>query len=118
MTFVQQSRVFPRSLWRPALFFFALSQFLFAFAPLAEGRSGESAKAHVESGGTQSHHAHNGEDCAACTARTILSGALPISVAGLQLFPVIATESFDDPEIEGSQSVAAARPRAPPVRQA
>jgi len=79
MTFVPQSRVLPRSLWRPALFFFAVAQFLLAFAPLLEGRQGPDARAHVEEAGTTLHHAHNDADCAACIARGLLASADPAS---------------------------------------
>jgi hypothetical protein len=37
-------------------------------APAAEARASRSAPAHVESGGTHQHHAHNPADCAACIA--------------------------------------------------
>lgn len=37
-------------------------------APAAEARASQSAPAHVESGGTHRHHAHNPADCAACIA--------------------------------------------------
>jgi hypothetical protein len=75
MTFVPQSRVLPRALWRPAIFFFAVAQFLLAFAPLLEGRQGPDARAHVEEAGTTLHHAHNDADCAACIARGLLASA-------------------------------------------
>lgn len=79
MTFVPQSRVLPRALWRPAIFFFAVAQFLLAFAPLLEGRQGPDARAHVEEAGTTLHHAHNDAECAACIARGLLASADPES---------------------------------------
>ena len=69
MTFVRTSKILPRALWRPAIFFFAVAQFVLAFAPLIEGRFGPDARAHVEQDGTNVHHAHNDADCAACTGR-------------------------------------------------
>lgn len=77
MTFVPQSRVLPKVLWRPALFFFTVAQLLLAFAPLIEGRQGPDARAHVEEAGTTLHHAHNDADCAACMARGLLASAEP-----------------------------------------
>lgn len=77
MTFVPQSRVLPKVLWRPALFFFTVAQLLLAFAPLLEGRQGPDARAHVEEAGTTLHHAHNDADCAACIARGLLASADP-----------------------------------------
>lgn len=75
MTFVPQSRLLPRALWRPAIFFFAVAQIFLAFAPLLEGGQGPDARAHVEAAGVTLHHAHNDADCAACTARHLLAGA-------------------------------------------
>ena len=77
MTFVPQSRILPRSLWRPAILFFAIAQVLLAFSPILEGNQGKSSRAHVEEAGTTLHHAHNEADCAACAARGLLSSADP-----------------------------------------
>ena len=77
MTFVPHSRLLPRALWRPAIFFFAVAQIFLSFAPLLEGRMGPDARAHVEGGGTTLHHAHNDADCAACIARGLLSSCDP-----------------------------------------
>jgi hypothetical protein len=75
MTFVPQSRLLPSTLWRPAIFFFAVAQIFLSFAPLIEGRQGPDAGAHVEAAGVTLHHAHNDADCAACTARHLLAGS-------------------------------------------
>lgn len=75
MTFVPHSRVLPRALWRPAIFFFAVAQIFLSFAPLIEGRQGPDARAHVEESGTTIHHAHNEAACAACAARGLLGSA-------------------------------------------
>jgi hypothetical protein len=74
MTFVPHSRILPRALWRPALFFFAVAQICLSFAPLFEP-DGPNARAHVEEAGTTLHHAHNEADCAACAARGLLANA-------------------------------------------
>ena len=115
MMFVAQSRILPRALWRPALFFFAVSQFLLAFAPLLEGRQGPDARAHVEEAGTTLHHAHNDADCAACIARGLLALADPRSAEA----PFFSTSpSFG---IDGAAPVVESawadhtRSRAPPV---
>lgn len=71
------SRMLPRALWRPAILFFVVSQFVLAFAPLMEGRFGPDARAHVEEAGTNIHHAHNDAACAACTARDLMAAAEP-----------------------------------------
>lgn len=76
MTFVPQSRILPRVLWRPALFFFAVAQLLLAFSPLLESRRPDS-RAHVEEAGTTLHHAHNDAGCSACTARGLLASSEP-----------------------------------------
>jgi hypothetical protein len=115
MTFVPHSRILPRALWRPALFFFAVAQFLLAFAPLLEGRQGPDARAHVEEAGTTLHHAHNDSDCAACIARGLLASADPQSAEA----PLFSTSPSIDIDA-ASRSVKSAwanhaRSRAPPV---
>jgi hypothetical protein len=77
MIFVPQSRILPRALWRPALFFFAVAQLFLSFAPLLEARDGPDARAHVELAGTRIHHAHDEASCAACVARGLLASANP-----------------------------------------
>lgn len=74
MIFVPQSRVLPRVLWRPAMFFFAVAQLLLAFSPLLERKDPDS-RAHVEEAGTTLHHAHSDADCSACTARGLLASS-------------------------------------------
>ncbi len=113
MTFVPHSRVLPRSLWRPALFLFAVAQMLLAFAPLLEGRT-PLAQAHAEEAGTTLHHAHNEADCTACFARSLLASAVPGSQArpsfsrlALQHVPATA------PWLESAWSLHS-RSRAPP----
>ncbi|MEO5589413.1 MAG: hypothetical protein ABIS03_07485 [Gemmatimonadaceae bacterium] len=66
----------PRSLWRPAIFLFAVAQLLLAFSPLLEPQS-SGARAHAEEAGTTLHHAHNEAECAACSARSLLATSEP-----------------------------------------
>jgi len=115
MTFVPQSRLLPRALWRPAIFFFAVAQIFLSFAPLLEGRQGPDARAHVEEAGTTLHHAHNDANCAACTARGLAASPEP------NAHPTIATTlanssitSTASPMVE-SVWTALTRSRAPPL---
>lgn len=55
----------------------AAAQLFIAGAPLAEGRFGPDASAHVESAGTSVHHAHDDATCAACVSQHLLAGAEP-----------------------------------------
>ncbi len=118
MTFVPQSRVFPRALWRPAIFFFAVAQLFLAFAPLLEGRQGSDAGAHVEEAGTTLHHAHNDADCTACTARGLIAsgepGPHPAIASNLSHAGIVSTASV---AIEAVWT-ALSRSRAPPVLSA
>lgn len=114
MIFVPRSRILPRTLWRPALLFFAVAQMMLALAPIMEGRLGASTSAHVESAGTGLHHAHDDANCTACVARQLLSsseraqrhyGSLDVTLR--QPVPSrIASAS--------SASLTSSRPRAPP----
>ncbi len=114
MTFVPRSRILPRAFWRPAMVFFAVSQMVLAFAPILEGRLGASTRAHVESAGTATHHAHDEANCSACVARQLLSSTeLPARheevLDGTSPQPVPACLPFC-----GSSSPPSTRPRAPP----
>ena len=105
----------PKALWRPAIFFFAVAQFVLAFAPLMEGRFGPDARAHVEQAGTNVHHAHNDADCAACTARGLMAGAEPgvkgvIEARASALDPATPTRSS-----KGQSQSRTTQPRAPPA---
>jgi hypothetical protein len=102
MIFVPQSRLLPRLLWRPALFFFAVAQIFVSFAPLFEVRQGPESRAHIEESGTTLHHAHNDAECAACTARGLLSSSDPETLRTLLKFvsrgsvPAVSLESFEE----------------------
>lgn len=105
----------PRALWRPAIFFFAVAQFVLAFAPLLEGRFGPDARAHTEAAGTNIHHAHNDADCAACTARDLMAAAEPaakgvIFASSTALSPVTLTN-----RAHGQSQSRTTQPRAPPA---
>src|SRR5215217_575179 len=114
MTFVPHSRILPRSLWRPAMFFFAVAQIFLSFAPVLEGRQGPNARAHVEEAGTTLHHAHNETDCAACIARGLLSASHPQSLAADAFFSnASASPRAASMSLSSAWSVLA-RSRAPP----
>jgi hypothetical protein len=118
MTFVPHSRVLPRALWRPAIFFFALAQVFLSFAPLLEGRQGPDARSHVEEAGTTLHHAHNDADCAACAARSLLASTEPGSGAAFDIhFAASSIASTESVTVE-SVWTALSRSRAPPVLSA
>jgi hypothetical protein len=55
----------------------AAAQVFIAAAPLAEGRFGPDARAHIESAGTSLHHAHDDATCAACVSQHLLAAAEP-----------------------------------------
>ena len=55
----------------------AAAQVSLVGAPLAEGRLGPDAVAHVETAGTRLHHAHDEATCAACVSQHLLSGSEP-----------------------------------------
>jgi hypothetical protein len=115
MTFVPYSRLLPRALWRPAIFFFAVAQVFLSFAPLLEAREGPDARAHVEELGTTLHHAHNDADCAACIARGLLSSSDP---EGMSAERVVSTRA-PKPDEASLPLISAwtilARTRAPPL---
>lgn len=118
MTFVPHSRILPRALWRPAIFFFAVAQFLLAFAPLLEGRQGPDARAHIEEAGTTLHHAHNDADCAACAARGLLASAEPESQGNLAFSAAASVVPSTVSHSVESAWTLHSRSRAPPVQSA
>lgn len=116
MTFVPHSRVLPRALWRPAIFFFAVAQIFLAFAPLIDGGQGPNASSHVEEAGTTLHHAHNDADCAACAARSLMASSEPGSEGTHDLLHLGASSiaSTESVSVEPVWT-ALTRSRAPPV---
>lgn len=97
------------------MFIFAVAQIMLAFAPLAEARYGDDARAHVEEAGTTLHHAHNEADCVACIARGLLSTAHPaahdVPALASRVTSLVPTASA---ALESVWS-ALARSRAPPA---
>jgi hypothetical protein len=113
MTFVPNSSILPRSLWRPALFFFAVAQVLLAFAPLVEGQ-GRETQAHIEEAGISLHHAHNEAGCAACVARGLLASS-DFEARRINEPPTIACGVPRSPAVAViSANVSLSRSRAPP----
>jgi hypothetical protein len=115
MTFVPHSRILPRSLWRPALLFFAVAQVFLSFAPLLEGQQGPDARAHVEESGTTLHHAHNDRDCSACVARHLLSTSDPESVASVPVESRKLIARYSASASVSSAATTVVRSRAPPA---
>ncbi len=118
MRLVRHSHVLPSVLWRPALLLFAVAQLFVVIAPLAEGRFGADAKAHVEAAGSSGHHAHNEADCTSCVARSLVGApnrsdnTAPLSLQRVHVQVLERVDSF------GSRAESSSRPRAPPFRQA
>lgn len=113
------SRALPSVLLRPVVCLLVAAQLLLAFAPLIEWQFGADARPHVEAAGTKAHHAHNADDCAACSARALL--ATPNRSDNAVVEPkrgalLVASKRDDNLAefLKGSMS----RPRAPPIRQA
>ena len=113
MTFVPQSRLLPRALWRPAMFFFAVAQIFLSFAPLLEGGRGPDARAHVEEAGTTLHHAHN-DACAACIARGLLQSSEPAAHEPISFQVAASSFTSDSPVIVEAGWSLLSRSRAPP----
>lgn len=118
MTFVRTSKILPRALWRPAIFFFAVAQFVLAFAPLMEGRFGPDARAHAEEAGTNIHHAHSDAGCAACTARDLMAAAEPADKSVLFAQSNVLSPVALNNRGNGQSQSRTAQPRAPPAANA
>jgi hypothetical protein len=115
MTFVPHSRILPRSLWRPALLFFAVAQVFLSFAPLLEGREGPDARAHIEESGTTLHHAHNESDCSACVARHLLSTSDPEPLASAPVESRALSARYSESASVSSAATTLVRSRGPPA---
>jgi len=83
-------------------------------APLADGRVGQSAAAHVEEQGVTLHYAHNEATCVACAATTLSS--LPVARRVYLPFETAVLRP-PPPAIHTTPraSSRATSPRAPPV---
>jgi hypothetical protein len=115
MTFVPESRLFPRKLWRPVLFTFAIAQVLLAFSPVVEGQRGAGASAHVEAAGTSLHHGHDESGCVACLARGMVAGTHPPASPALP-FASATSSAINNAELPAMPAVAdTRRSRAPPA---
>ncbi|HKO17209.1 MAG TPA: hypothetical protein VJU87_13305 [Gemmatimonadaceae bacterium] len=78
-----------------------VAQLAVVVAPIAEGREGVGAPAHVEAAGTHLHYSHNETTCAACQARllhgTVVLAPAPMAAPALHAFdgdapaPLVAT---------------------------
>jgi hypothetical protein len=89
------------------------AQLTVALAPLSESRD-RRMESHVESGGAQTHRAHNEAVCAACQARSIHGSAPRIAVPLLAgALPVVAIVGAADHSV-APESHSPANPRAPP----
>ncbi|MEO9034299.1 MAG: hypothetical protein ABI442_02250 [Gemmatimonadaceae bacterium] len=85
-----------------------------AIAPLAEGRQGKSMSAHVESGTTKGHYAHNEATCVSCQARS-MHGATAKPDVGFAHDGQVATAIIVSVDRAISASVSPqTNPRAPP----
>jgi hypothetical protein len=90
-----------------------------SLSPLGEGvprgKATVSAGAHVETGGTSAHYAHNEATCAVCQARSVQT-ALPRAQALVTSVAHRAT-SLDRPahRLASSELRSLTRPRAPPA---
>jgi hypothetical protein len=115
--FVQTPRALRRKSWLftviAAVAFAA--QLVVALVPLAEGRFGRTMSAHVESGSTKGHYAHNEATCAACQARSI-HGTTSRTVAPIPETTLAMATAFAPVDRIAAASVhPQANPRAPPA---
>jgi hypothetical protein len=89
------------------------AQLVVAFAPLGESRD-RRMDSHVESGGAQTHRAHNDAVCAACQARSIHGSTprLPVPVVDAASPTAITAAAAERSASHESHSPG--NPRAPP----
>jgi hypothetical protein len=89
------------------------AQLVVAFAPLAESRD-RRMDSHIESGGAQTHRAHNDAACAACQARSIHGSAPRVAVPALaDASPSVTIIATADRAV-APESQSPSNPRAPP----
>jgi hypothetical protein len=94
----------------------AASQFaVSSLAPIADSNAGKSAPSHVEAFGVSLHFAHNPDDCAACTAQTLVGvtshGSRALNAPDAAASAFVATASVAVARIAWSPGA----PRAPPA---
>src|SRR6266542_1448787 len=92
----------------------AAQTFLIA-SPLAEGRLGHDAIAHVEAAGTSLHHAHDEARCAACVSQHLLSASEPGRPDGLFLAASPSRPRASVPDADSRTPRFFTRSRAPPA---
>ena len=96
--------------------FVAVAQFaVSSFAPMVDGRAGAGAPKHVEDLGVHLHFAHNPDDCAACTAQTLvgITSAAPVAPSA-RTVPLAEVVSAVLPA-PARATWRADAPRAPPI---
>ena len=86
-------------------------------APFVEASAGATTAPHVESHSNPLHHAHNPDLCPGCAAIALVG----LPVAGRSPIPdgavVVSQPAREKPRHARDRLTAAARPRAPPVRE-
>jgi hypothetical protein len=109
-------RLRPQRSWFFAVFAIlaTTAQFVVALAPLAEGRVTRTLSAHVESGGSRTHVAHNEATCASCQARSIQgTTSRPVfDLPDVSLAAAVTVAAVD--RAASSHLSPHANPRAPP----
>jgi hypothetical protein len=118
MTSDRRPHVLPSALWLPAICFLIVAQLALGFASLTEGRFGADARAHVETAGTNVHHAHNTADCVACAARGLLAVANHTAQPSIESNRSVSPRLSERDEHLAILRESKSRPRAPPVRLA
>lgn len=90
------------------------AQFVVAIVPLAEGRQGRSMSAHVESGTTKGHYAHNEATCASCQARSMHGTTAKADISLLYASAVSTKVAAAVDHVVSATLSAQTNPRAPP----
>ncbi len=93
----------------------AAAQMLITGAPLAEGRSGPSAVAHVEAAGTSVHYAHDEATCAACVSQHLLATSEASHSGDVAFLASSATPLSAVPRVALFAQRFFSRSRAPPL---
>lgn len=93
-----------------------VGQLTLVLAPLAHASRGRSAAAHVERGGTQTHHAHNEATCVACATQGLqaLASARPSLALGAPDPRHDGPRGRTDPH-PATGTIGSNGPRAPPL---
>jgi hypothetical protein len=86
-----------------------------AFAPAVDSKAGTSAPVHVEAFGVALHFAHNPDDCAACTAITLIGVTSPAAPPLAERTATAMAFAVLPPEGVARTSWRPDSPRAPPA---